>query len=104
MGDSGSERGRRLKRREGWGAPRADIPVGAGGPLSPSSFGFTGQRRNSEPVASLLRLIRRGRPDESGVCQQIGEVRNWTRYPRKALRFPASETEPALPGVRETGF
>lgn len=54
------------------GAQRADIPVGAGGPLGPSPLGFPAQRRNSEPVVCLLRLIRRGRPDESGVCKQMG--------------------------------
>lgn len=54
------------------GAQRADIPVGAGGPLGPSPLGFPAQRRNSEPVVCLLRLIRRGRPDESGVRKQMG--------------------------------
>lgn len=64
-----------MVEKEGeWGAQEADIPVGAGGPLSPSPFGFPGQRGNSQPVVCLLRLIWRGLPNESGVSKQMG---NW---------------------------
>ena len=39
-----------------------------------------------------------------GSANRRANGRKWNRYPRKVLRPGSREPEPALPGVRETGF
>lgn len=39
-----------------------------------------------------------------GSANRWANRRKWNRYPRMVLRPGSSEPEPALPGVRETGF
>lgn len=95
-------RGEAAAKERGGGAG-ADIPVGAGGPLGPSPLGFPAQRRDSEPVVCLLRLIRRGRPDESGVCKGTGAQQEVEQVPPEGSVPRAREPEPALPAPREIG-